>query len=74
MALQMALRFHQRVPRVWKVLDRRPRPQSPVGAYINNMFGSEPQPLQQREKRVEPFAGSGPVVDAHEAVTEFRQD
>src|SRR5258708_22067377 len=73
-ALQVVLRLDERVARVGKMLDGGGSPESAVGADVEDVFGSKPQPLQQCEKWIEALAGFGAVIDAHDPVTEYTKE
>ncbi len=70
MALQVVLRLDESVVRIGKVFERFPGPESPVRADVEDVLGGEAEPLEQREKGIEAFAGPGTIVDADEAEAE----
>src|SRR5216683_4828667 len=73
MALQVILRFDERVLRVGKELDGLACPEPPVRANVHDVFGREAELLERSEKGIQAFAGPGTIVHANEAIAESAQ-
>jgi hypothetical protein len=68
---QVILRLDERVTGIGKMFQSSAGPIAAIGANVEDVFRSEAQPLEQREKGIEAFAGAGTVADADEAESEF---
>jgi hypothetical protein len=56
------------------MLDGGAGPIAAVCAHVEDVFRGKAEPLEQREKGIEAFAGPGTLVDANEAEAEFAQE